>query len=360
MVYIHIPFCKSFCTYCDFYSEICSESGSKEVQNLFCERLCQEIEGRRDEIKAVLKPRTLYFGGGTPSVLPIEMLERMVRALDAGPYDEFTMEANPEDVVGKGVDYVKRLSDLGVSRVSMGVQSLDDGMLKWMNRRHDSRRALEAFQILRKAGMDNISMDLIFGLSHLSMAQLDATLDGFVSLRPEHISAYQLSIEDGSALAGMVREGRYHEATEGQCQEQYERICDVLGRAGYIHYEVSNWALPGREAVHNSAYWERLPYVGLGPGAHSFDGRCRSWNSEGVTSWERGTELLTPEDEKVETIMLSLRTARGLEMAHARIICNQEALECLLESGSLEERDGRIRIPEDHFFVSDDIIRQLI
>lgn len=360
MVYIHIPFCKSFCTYCDFYSEICSGKGSNEVQNLFCDRLCAEMDERRSEIAAASVPRTLYFGGGTPSVLPAEMLERITHALGPGPYDEFTVEVNPEDIVEKGPDYVRRLLDMGVNRVSMGVQSLDDTILRWMNRRHDAARAVEAFRILREAGVRNISMDLIFGLSQLSAAQLGATLDGFLELGPEHVSAYQLSIEEGSALARMVEDGRYVEASEELCREQYSRICDTLRSAGYLHYEVSNWALPGCEAVHNSAYWSRRPYVGLGPGAHSFDGAVRRWNSDSLSGWTPSSERLTPEDTAVETVMLGLRTSRGLDPAELRAKCNQEALGRLLESGSIVEEEGRFRIPEDYFFVSDDIIRQLV
>lgn len=360
MVYIHIPFCKSFCTYCDFYSEICSGSGSKEVQNLFCTSICEEIESRRSEMEAASSPHTLYFGGGTPSVLPADMIGRIVRTLAGGAYDEFTVEVNPEDIVEKGPDYVKSLLDLGVNRVSMGVQSLDDGILRWMNRRHDSAGAVDAFHILRGAGVRNISMDLIFGLSQLTMDQLDATLDGFIALRPEHVSAYQLSLEEGSALARMVEEGRYHEAADDLCRGQYNRICQVLRDAGYVHYEVSNWALPGYEAVHNSAYWSRLPYVGFGPGAHSFDGKSRRWNSEQPAAWTSSCETLSPEDIRVETIMLGLRTANGLDAGEARAICSRAALDSFLCSGSLAESAGRIRIPEDHFFVSDDIIRQLV
>lgn len=360
MVYVHIPFCKSFCTYCDFYSETCSGSGSEQVQSLFCDAVCREAEARRGEICRASEPRTLYFGGGTPSLLPLDIIRRIADAVAAGPYEEFTVEVNPEDIVSRGPGYVKGLLDLGVNRISMGVQSLDDGMLKWMNRRHDSARAKEAVRIVRAAGPVSLSLDLIFGISHLSDEMLDSTLEGFMELAPEHISAYQLSVEGGSALARMVEDGRYAEADDSLCRRQYERICAFLSKAGYVHYEVSNWALPGHEAVHNSAYWSRMPYVGLGPGAHSFDGRVRSWNSENVTSWTAGAETLSPEDEKVETIMLGLRMAKGLDAAQAREICSTEALQRLLESGSLVESAGRIRIPEESFFVSDDIIRQLV
>ena len=187
---------------------------------------------------------------------------------------------NPEDIVEKGEAYVRGLLALGVNRVSMGVQSLDDGILRWMNRRHDAARARRAFQILRRAGMENISVDLIFGLSQLSEATLAETLREIIAWRPEHVSAYQLSIEEGSALGRIVREGRYTEASQEQCAAQYRLLCDTLRDPGYLHYEISNWALPGREAIHNSAYWSRHPYVGLGPGAHSFDGTTRSWNPE--------------------------------------------------------------------------------
>lgn len=361
MVYLHVPFCKSFCTYCDFYSEICSPWDSARVQNLFVDRVCEEIDRRRDEIAAAADVRTLYVGGGTPSLLPADALGRIVRHLDGGPYDEFTVEVNPDDIVAHGEDYVSDLLGLGVGRFSMGVQSMDDGILKWMNRRHDSAEAAEAFRILRAGGVDNISVDLIFGLSQVSLESWRDTVGRILELRPEHISAYQLSIEDGSALAGMVRSGRYAEATQEHCREQYDLLCRMLHGAGYEHYEVSNFALPGREAVHNSAYWTRSPYVGLGPGAHSFDGRSRSWNSQSLTAYSREFETLSPEDVRIETLMLGLRTSRGLDEAAANCLADAAALADMISEGALvHSPGGRLRIPEDRFFVSDDIIRALI
>ena len=360
MIYLHIPFCKSFCAYCDFYSEVCPANESARAQKLFADRVCREIDGRRAEIEAAQGLRTLYVGGGTPSVLDIRELERIVRHLDAGPYEEFTVEVNPEDIVSKGGDYVRALLDLGVTRISMGVQSMDDGILRWMRRRHDSARATEAVRILRESGVRNLSLDLIFGLSQFSDAQWTSTLDQVLALRPEHISAYQLSIEPGSALAGMVRKGEYAEADETLCRRQYELLCERLGAARFRHYEISNFALPGREAVHNNAYWRRLPYVGLGPGAHSFDGlRTRSWNSEGLADWTRGSETLSDRDAVVETLMLGLRTADGLPESWLRAHCDPAVLDTLLTEGALVREADRLRIPEDCFFVSDDIIRDL-
>ena len=356
MVYIHVPFCKSFCTYCDFYSEIACRGRDGEAFETYTDGICSEIEARRDEIAAAQSPKTIYIGGGTPSVLPLSCLRRIIETLNAGDIEEFTVEVNPEDIIEKGPDYVRGLLSLGVNRISMGVQSLDDGILRWMNRRHDSEGAGEAFTILRGAGVDNISLDVIFGLSQLSDDTLCETLDGIIRLTPEHLSAYQLSVEEGSALAKLTRRGEYEEASDELCRGQYEMICRRLTAAGYEHYEVSNWARPGYRAKHNSAYWTRRPYVGLGPGAHSFDGSERSRNSETTANWTSEKETLDEEDERTEKIMLGLRTAEGVEAS----ICNPESLARFLFEGSVIKKGKRIRIPEDHLFVSDDIIRALL
>ena len=365
MIYLHVPFCKSFCAYCDFYSEVCPANESARAQKLYADRVCREIDSRRDEIGAAQGLRTLYIGGGTPSVLDIKELERIVRHLDEGPYEEFTVEVNPEDIVSRGPAYAEALLAMGVTRISMGVQSMDDEVLRWMRRRHDSARAREAVRILREAGVRNLSLDLIFGLSQLSDALWEKTLEETLGLEPEHLSAYQLSIEPGSALARMVRQGEYVEASDEQCRRQYGILCQRLSQEGFRHYEVSNFARPGHEAVHNGAYWRQLPYVGLGPGAHSYDGkRRRSWNSEGLTDWQRSSETLTDEDVTLETLMLGLRTADGLEEDWLRAHCDPAVLQTLLDEGALApvpSPSGKrhLRIPEDHFFVSDDIIRDL-
>ena len=337
MIYIHIPFCKSFCTYCDFYSELCPGQSLPKVQN-FIDELCAEIERRRPEIEEARSSsvNTLYIGGGTPSVLPPDALKRVVDCLGYGPYDEFTVEVNPDDITSGGARYAGALLSMGVNRVSMGVQSFDDGMLKWMNRRHNASEAKEAFNILRSAGVENISIDLIFGIAHLDEAGWLETIRQALALGPDHISAYQLSIEEGSALAAMVAAGRYREAGEEQCRRQYEVLCRELREAGFNHYEISNFARPGREAVHNSAYWRRLPYVGLGPGAHSLrigGTQTRSWNSQDLSGWTSSGETLSPEEIREERLMLGLRTKEGI--------------------------DG-MSIPEEKWFVSDDIISNLI
>jgi len=418
MIYVHIPFCRSFCVYCDFFRcPLPCSPGVREdiIIEDYAREICREAEKRRDEIAATAAVNTLYIGGGTPSVLPLPYLARIADACGGRHYEEWTVEVNPDDITP---EYARGLRELGVNRVSMGVQSLDDGMLRWMNRRHDADGARRAYRLLREAGFDNISVDVIFGVGGMSPEMLETTVRELLEWRPEHISAYQLSVEEGSALGRMAREGRYTELPDEACAAQYQLLCRLLSAAGYEHYEISNWALPGRRAIHNSAYWTRAPYVGLGPGAHSLrayvspdlplqrsslrsslplrsacgplpltcprvdtdpgagspdsttrsfsearsadrgdscvaaEGEpspsplgvqgdssqtapaVRSWNSEELTGWTATSEVLTDEEIREERIMLGLRTAEGLP-----------------EYG---------RIPEEMWFVADDIISSLI
>lgn len=384
MIYLHVPFCGSFCTYCDFYSEICR--GGRAF-NEYADAVLKEVNDRREEIcmnmSAPEAVNTLYIGGGTPSVLPLDVLRRIVDALLSSgslrrgentvgaqsPFEEFTVEVNPEDIVEKGGEYVRGLLETGVDRVSMGIQSFDDGILRWMNRRHSAAGAVEAFRILRRCGVRNISVDLIFGLSQLADDVWEDTIERALELAPEHISAYQLSIEEESALAKLVADGHYVEASDEQCRHQYDVLCQTLRQAGYHHYEISNFARPGFEAVHNSAYWRRAPYIGLGPGAHSLTGDIRSWNSQELphrstdgspATYSRTSETLSPENIRVERIMLSLRTDKGLEAAELYSLADRAVINSLLSEGALEKQGGSIRIPESRLFTSDEIIRELI
>ena len=396
MIYIHIPFCRSFCTYCDFYSEVaakCRKAEDQErQQDLFKKfggALSVELQQRREEISDEVN--TLYIGGGTPSVLPLSVFGHLLDALHTcghgGPYDEFTVEVNPEDIVEKGHEYVEGLLKLGVNRVSMGVQSFDDGILKWMNRRHDSSTARKAYAIMEEAGVSNISIDLIFGLSQLSGSQWRDTLAKALDISskgmlPQHISSYQLSVEPGSALARLVAKGLWKEASDEVCAEQYSVLCDTFADAGYNHYEISNFALPGYEAKHNSAYWRHVPYVGLGPGAHSCmvsgtasdheDGVSRQWNDSDLSAYleaagkgdfasVRDNEVLTRDQYVMEHIMLALRTSQGVGYDYLERNCDAEVLARAFAAGDLVRLSaGNVRIPEDRFFVSDSIIADLV
>lgn len=338
MIYVHVPFCRSRCRYCDFYSNVCG--GDSPLMETYISGLLAEAESRSEEIAATGDVNTLYIGGGTPSLMPLHFFEKLLNTIPCRSFDEFTLEVNPDDILHRGGGFIDVLKALGVNRISMGVQSLDDGLLKWMGRRHDAAGARDAFRRLRESGFDNISLDVIFGIGGQSMEMLSDTLDGILELGPEHISAYQLSIESGSALAKDVEAGRWTELSDEDCAGQYALICNKLRDAGYVHYEISNWARPGFESRHNSAYWRRSPYVGLGPGAHSLriekDRQTRSWNSASLDGWTSESEILTPQQIREEEIMLGLRTAKGCEIDGKRMI-----------------------IPEDKWFVSDDIIASL-
>lgn len=423
MIYVHIPFCKSFCTYCGFYSE------TSACYDRYVEALLGEIDSRKSEFDATMDVNTLYIGGGTPSVMPLPLLCRVVEALkdESGSrnFDEFTVELNPEDVIQRGEAYAEALLGMGVTRASMGVQSFDDVVLRWMNRRHDAETAVRAYRILEKSGFRNISIDLIFGLPELgpdSQTKHSDSLsgrfsghrgkDGYVPLLderlwretilraldisasgmlPSHISAYQLSVEPDSALDGMIAGGRCREASEESCARQYEILCEELSAAGYHHYEISNFALPGMEARHNSAYWRHVPYVGLGPGAHSLsilpDGhRCRSWNSPDLKLYLEtfaplgqrdtgctGQETLSPVQLGIENVMLGLRTSLGCPLPELVSACDRARLDSAISSGRLVPVPGSselsgledgaaqyYRIPEEYFFISDGIISELL
>lgn len=330
---------------------------------------------------------TLYIGGGTPSVLPLSVFETILSSLKSagcpGGFREFTVEVNPEDIVEKGHSFVEGLLGLGVNRISMGVQSFDDRILKWMNRRHDSEGAIRAYSILEECGVENISIDLIFGLPQLSSSGWEASLNKALNIShkgkmPEHISSYQLSVEPGSALEAMLKKGGWQEASEEVCAGQYESLCSILRDAGYNHYEISNFALPGHEAVHNSAYWNHVPYIGLGPGAHSFRFNkgmdkeyIRMWNNPDLRQYimaaeigdfspVRDYEILTSDQVSMEKIMLALRTADGVDeqflMEHGR----PGKVASFLEEGKLQSRNGMISIPEEYFFISDNIITEIV
>ena len=385
MVYLHVPFCRSFCTYCGFYSETCSKSRQSELFNEYADAVLTEAEERKEEIRS--NPlRTLYIGGGTPSVLPPDVLRRVVQGIRRvqgdTPLREFTIEVNPEDIVEKGDEYLAGLLDLGVTRISMGIQSFDDGILRWMNRRHDSARARKAYSMIRRAaeraGKEiEVSIDLIFGVPGLDLQTWERTVSAALSLgkdegfkAPDHISAYQLSIEEGSALEEKIARGECTEASDEDCYRQYRTLCRKLREGGYNHYEISNFAIPGKEAVHNSAYWNRTPYVGLGPGAHSLtirdDGQqVRSWNTQVLPArgktYSREMEVLSDEDIRVERIMLGLRTSAGLPADELTLLAEKDALEKQTAAGCLAiGPDGMARIPEERFFVSDEIIGSLV
>ena len=384
-IYLHIPFCNKKCIYCGFYSV-----ASKAFRDKYIPALEREISHRRDFFASLYPSdrtvKTLYIGGGTPSVLSADVLGRAVSSIrdnfsfpseafrtDNPDIFEFTVEVNPDDITP---GYAQALKELGANRISMGVQSFNDSHLEWMGRRHNSQQAEDAFKILRNAGFSNISLDLIFGFPMLSQEQWEENLDRIIGLHPEHISAYQLGIDPDTPLERLAEKGRFRLPEEEVCEKMYKSLQAVLKGSGYTQYEVSNFCSPGFHSRHNSSYWSRIPYLGLGPGAHSFIGRHREWNYPGIETYcnpdtkeIREGENLSPEDVFNEILMLGLRTAEGVRMKDLRnsdpmssvfITKIIPVIQDLEQKGLLAvTRDGRIKIPSGRLFVSDGIIRDL-
>ncbi len=383
-IYVHIPFCSQFCVYCNFYSV-----KGKELRDKYVPALLNEIEYRKDFFRNIgVHPQTVYFGGGTPSLFPPDKLELILSALRERfkftPI-EATVEVNPNDIT---LEYARALRKAGFNRVSMGVQSFHDSHLAWMNRRHRGEEAVEAFRNLRRAGFSNISLDLIFGYSGLEMEQWRSNIEKMVSLAPEHISAYQMSIEEGSLLYRKLQAGEYDLISDSTCMAQYTMLQDMLGGSGYTQYEISNFAAKDSSgnllvSRHNSSYWTKEPYLGLGPAAHSYNGTHRFWNTGNLTAWCRhysnnaegdtsvlsdrhgkvvGSEELTDTDMFNESIMLGLRRVAGVDIS----TLNQSLLADVMGKmnrhirlGNLVREGDKIRIPPEKLFVSDGIIMDL-
>lgn len=365
-LYIHIPFCKSRCIYCGFYSTTGGMAAERYVDALLA-----ELELRRGYIGG--PPTTIYIGGGTPSQLSPSLLGRLLAAIDTSRAEEVTIECNPDDVTE---GFASAIARLPVNRVSMGAQTFDGARLRFLRRRHGAADVGRAVARLRREGIGNISIDLMYGFPGETMEQWQADIACALSLAPEHISAYCLAYEEGTPLHSMLRRGLVAEADEETCRAMYYELADRLAAAGYEHYEISNFALPGRRSRHNSGYWLQEPYLGLGAAAHSFDGRSRQWNvadlGRYIAAIERGkvpaeSELLDTPTRYNDTVMLSLRTCEGIDLARLRRNFGQRHLDlCLnaaqpyLSDGLLERRDDRLRLTRQGLFVSDMVMSDLM
>ena len=322
-VYVHIPFCASRCSYCDFFSTLQLKDAGED----YVEAVVAEAAMRCDELRGELL-RTLYLGGGTPSQLPLPLLERLVvglkNVLELESVEEFTIEANPDDVTAQ---WCAALRPLGVNRVSMGVQSFEDDILRDIGRRHNARQVGEAMENLHGAGITNVSIDLIYGLPGQTLESWTRTVEQAIVLNPKHISAYGLTYEEGTRLWHQRERGEVIEVPEENCIEMYEVLVKLLQSAGFEHYEISNFALPGYHSRHNSSYWDETPYLGLGAAAHSYDGNIRRSNpcdlceyisriGSGKTACEQ--EEMTRWERYDERVMLGLRTAAGVDAERLR------------------------------------------
>lgn len=311
MLYVHIPFCHRKCTYCAFYSK-----ATRGSLDFFVEALCREIEAREEPLRRV---RTVYFGGGTPSLLSPAQLQKIWDCIgscfDISEAEECTIEANPENLMP---DYLTALRAMGFNRLSIGIQSFRDADLRRLNRVHSSVQAVEAIKAAQKAGFDNISVDLIYGLPEQSQEDWEENLRRVEQLGVQHLSCYALTVEENTMLFRQLEQGRLVVATEEMVEAQYNALTRWCGQSGFEQYEVSNFCKPGFHARHNSRYWDRTPYLGFGPAAHSFDGSCRRWNVSDVERYINENvpfekEVLSAEDAHNEYVMTSLRTSRGIE-----------------------------------------------
>lgn len=371
-LYIHIPFCESKCIYCDFYSM----ANNNHLIDKYIDALLVEAAQRKNELNSETIT-TVYLGGGTPSLLSITQLSKLVNGLkkvfDFSDVEEFTIEVNPDDVTA---DYIQQAKSLGINRVSMGVQSFSDEDLRFINRRHTAKQATEAIHIIKEAGINNISIDLIYGIPGQNIKIWKNNVDTAISLLVQHISAYTLMYEEGTRLSVMRSLGIITEVDDDVVTAMYDYLVAQLKSNGYIHYEISNFALRGFHSRHNSSYWNLTPYLGLGVAAHSFDGTVRRFNPSNLKKYLDAlgegklfveVENITQAERYDEYVMLRLRTADGIDADELTHRLGEEYYQFFIEKakllvreGSLINENGRYYIPENHIMVSDNITCDLL
>lgn len=323
-IYIHIPFCKQRCSYCDFHFSTDTSYTGQMIQ-----AICREIELRADEI-ASEKIETLYFGGGTPSIISIPELKSIFQMLakkfNLNHLKEITLEANPDDITAEKVTAWK---DLGINRLSIGAQSFDDEDLEWMNRAHRSLQSRESIQIAQDHGITNLTIDLMYGLPNMSLERWKHQLITAIDLGVQHLSCYCLTVEPRTLLYRKVQKKELIPADQDLQNSEWDELINYTAEKGFIHYEISNFALPNFIAVHNSHYWTGNNYLGIGPSAHSLVGNCRSWNVRSnhiymnelaFNKLPREVELLTPNNQFNEMVLTGLRTIWGVKLEQLQAI----------------------------------------
>ena len=381
-IYIHIPFCKSRCRYCDFFSTTQLERREDYAHAIIAEFI--------DRQHLLTEPvRTIYFGGGTPSQMPVASLRMILECLvdgakrlqfsgrshgelqDASDHHhspdeigdiELTLEANPGDITP---EKARAWREIGINRLSIGIQSFDDDLLHFIGRRHTAQEALQAVATAQAAGFDNISIDLMYALPSQTMEQWQKDVQLALQLGIQHISTYGLIYEDGTALTKLLMDNRLQPVDENLEMRMYDYLVEQLTANGFLHYEVSNFALPGRHSRHNSSYWNDTPYLGLGAAAHSYDGQHRQWNIADLDEYIRQAlahqlspeiEHLTDEDRHTERVMLSLRTNQGV----AKADINMHKAEPYIEQGLLEDKGERVAATTQGFHILNRIIEDLV
>lgn len=371
-IYIHIPFCKSRCKYCDFFSTTQLEKRARYV-----EALLEEGRMRQHEVKEPI--HTIYIGGGTPSMLDDSSLQMIIEAIrresslnstaiseplqgDEAMLQEITMEANPGDIT---LERAQAWRKMGINRLSIGVQSLDDELLQLIGRRHTAEQARKAVAAAQAAGFDNISIDLMYALPSQTMEQWQKDVAEALQMGVQHISTYGLIYEEGTVLTTLLEHGVVEAVDEDTEMQMYDYLVEQLTANGFEHYEVSNFALNGRYSKHNSSYWNNTPYIGLGAGAHSYDGNVRQWNISDLDTYIEQAmahtlmpekEILSDEQRHTERVMLGLRTSAGVSQDD---IVMSKVLP-YIQQGLLVEKGNRIAATAKGFHILNRIIEDLI
>jgi oxygen-independent coproporphyrinogen III oxidase len=370
-IYIHIPFCKSFCNYCDFYSVTDSSELESLVQAVLLETSMQAryLDGETVE--------TIYFGGGTPSLLTAGQISQIISTVrknfTVSDDPEITVEVNPDDVFE---GYFRELAGAGVNRVSLGVQSWNDRRLKYLGRRHNAAQSAKALQLAFKEGIVNVSADLIYGIPGMTTGDLKHDLEETFAYPVTHLSAYHLTIEEGTRFGKMKEEKKLAEPDEETSNAMFSLLGNMCRENGFIHYEISNFAREGYISRHNSAYWKQIPYLGLGPAAHSFNRTSRQWNISDVKKYIRsigsGNVPFEKEDlDKLtifnEYVMTSLRTMWGIDLEHVEAYHDKELHDYLvnlsgkyIRYGLMHREKNTLVLTDQGRMISDNIIAELL
>lgn len=370
-IYIHIPFCKKRCIYCDFYSTTDSRKIPQYIEAIKKEAVLRKDYAGGETVE------TIYLGGGTPSQLTggqvKDIIGHIYNIYSVSENAETTIEMNPDDI---SLPLLQSLKEAGVNRLSMGIQTFNEQNLKFLNRRHTAAEAIDKVKMCQDCGFDNISIDLIYGMPVESHDDWIADIEKAISLGTQHISAYHLIYEEGTRMTQLLEQGIITETDEEESLSQFKTMIDMLKGAGFVHYEISNFCKPGFESKHNSSYWKGKKYTGIGPSAHSFDGNNRQWNianldeyiykvNNGQQFWEE--EILSTAEKYNDLILTSLRTMWGLNMnilerTFGKIYldyCMKNAMPHI-ERGILSLQDGIMKLTENGIFVSDDIMSDLM
>lgn len=371
-LYIHIPFCASRCIYCGFYSTVPRKTSSaRSLRSRYIDAMCKEIKQYKTRLS------TIYFGGGTPSQLTPDELGKIFTTIDEHFQlsqqnkwpSEITLECNPDDITEKFCEGIKNLP---INRISMGVQTFSDERLAFLHRRHNAAEVYAAIERLRAIGIDNLSIDLMFGFPDETIEEWKADVEKAIALNVEHISAYSLMYEENTPLYKLLENRKVKQIDEELYRTMYEYLIDELEKAGYNHYEISNFAKPGYESKHNSSYWENIPYIGIGASAHSYNIKTRRWNIANIKEYTEAieqnlqpyeVEYIDADKHYNDAIVTALRTKKGLDISNFPLEYRQyfmKNVKPFLENGQIKMNGNNFYISRKGLYVSDAIMVELI